>query len=109
MAIKLTDEAAEYPYVFMISQSICQQQFETEAESPYYTLSIIWSYYKINEDSSVSYDPNGQYSYYDDNFHTTATSDYMKGDATHATTLATQEASIAKIVADETAKALVVL
>ena len=107
MALKSTNETDEYPYVFMISQSIAQQTVETGSDSPIYTLSIVWTYYKVLEDDSVKYQPDGQQSYYDENFYVTAVTDYSSGDATHISTLGAQVASIKKIVELETGKTLV--
>lgn len=109
MALKSTDENDEYPYVFMISQSIAQQTVETGSDSPIYTLSIVWTYYKVLEDGSVHYQPDGQQSYYDENFYTSAVADHAGGDSTHLSTLAAQIESIKKIVEQETGKTLVTL
>ena len=106
MSIKSIDEGDEYPYVFMISQSIAQQTVETNIDSPMYTLSIVWTYYKVHEDGSIEYQPDGQQSYYDDNFYTSAITEYAGGNSTHISTLSAQIASIKKIVEQETGKTL---
>ena len=102
MALKITDAGIEFPYVFMLSQSICQQTTENFSAPPIYTLSLIWTYYKINEDGSVTYNPDGQFSYYDDNFYISAVTDMGAGQTDHISTLTAQIASIKKIVMDET-------
>ena len=107
MRLKSTDENDEYPYVFMISQSIAQQTVAHASDSPIYTLSIVWTYYKVLEDGSLQYQPDGQHSYYDENFYITAITDHAGSDSTHISTLEAQIASIKKIVGQESGKTLV--
>ncbi len=102
MALKDTDASAEYPYIFMVEQSIHQRTFENENETPHYTLSIVWTYYKVDGNGDVTFDPDGQYSYYDENFYLSAAIDIQGGNNTHFNTLTAQTGSIKQIVEQET-------
>ncbi len=109
MALKDTNPAEQYPYVFMVSQSIHQRTIENASEQAYYTLSMVWQYYKVDENNKIVFKPDDQYSYYDENFQLTATQDYISGDTTHAGTLTAQQLSIKKIVEQETGRSLEVV
>lgn len=100
MALKNTDPNAEYPYYFMVSQSIHQRTIEFATDPAYYTIAIIWKAYKV-ENGEIIYDENSQYSYYDENFYQTAVTKYMGGDLTDVNTLGAQELSVKSIIEGE--------
>jgi len=102
MAIKDTNLAAEYPYFFMVSQSIHQKLPETAGGDAEFELSIVWQRYRLGENGMFVLDPSSQYTYFDDNFYITAALDAGLGDLTHYSTLAAQTDSIKKIIEQET-------
>jgi hypothetical protein len=109
VALKDTNPNEEYPFIFMVAQSIHQRTIENASDQAYYTLSMVWKYYKIDENNKIVMDESRQHSYYDENFQLTAVSDYLSGDSTHANTLGTQQLSIKKIVEQETGVTLEVI
>ena len=109
MALKDTNPNEEYPYIFLISESICQQTVQKNTDTPIYTLSIVWNSYKVDENDNIIFKPDSQQSYYDDNFYITAVSKAGSGDVTDLNTLNNQVASIKAIVEAETGKTLEVL
>ena len=109
MGLKRTNPDAEYPYVFMLSQTIGQQTISNQSETPYYTLSLVWTYYKLDVDGNITYDHNTQHSYYDDNFYLTSITDYQAGEYTNINTLTAQELSVKRIVEQETGQVLEVV
>ena len=102
MALKNTDIAAEYPFIFMLEQSIHQSRIANDTSEPKYTLSLAWTYYRVETDGSLTYAPNAVSTYFDDNFHGHALMDYLSGDMTHMQTLGAQQLSVQKIVESET-------
>ena len=106
MALKDTDTSAEYPYMFLISQGMCQQVFTNTADAPIYTLSMVWTYYSVDANGDVTFDPNGQVTYYDENFYATAIAKAAVGDNTDVNSLGTQVASLKAIVLSATGRIL---
>lgn len=98
MALKVLNPADGYDHIFMISQSLHQRTIDAVSDDAYYTLSLVWTYYKVEEDGSIVYSPNDPVSYYDENFYVSAVTDYMSGNAIHFNTLTAQQASIKHIV-----------
>lgn len=109
MGLKITNPAEEYPYVFMLSQTIGQRTLSNQSDTPYYTLSLVWTYYKLDAEGNITYDHNTQHSYYDDSFYITSVADYQAGEPTHINTLTAQESSIKRIVEQETGQVLEVI
>ena len=101
MAIRDTNPS-EYPYFFMVSQSIHQKIPEVAGGDAEYELSIVWQRYKLGESGGMILNPSSQYTYTDDNFYITAASDAGIGDLTHYSTLVAQVDSIKKIIEQET-------
>ena len=102
MALKNTDSNVEYPYIFFIEESICQQIVPKTTDVPFYTLSLVWKNYKVDENDNIIFDDNSQQSYYDDNFYVTAVTKAGNGDMSDMNTLLAQTASIKTIVEQET-------
>jgi len=109
MALKNTDPNAEYPYVFMVSQSINQLRPQLATDPAEYTLSVVLMNYKIDENGQLVFDYDSQYSYTCDNFTALAFVNYSQGNATHLQTLGAQQLSIKEIVETELGITLEVL
>ena len=109
MALKDTNIDSEYPYVFMLEQSIFQSKIKNSSDNPKYTLSLAWVYYKLELDGSMIFKPSQVQNYYDGDFYVSAVTDMMAGDNSHVNTLSFQQLSIKKIVEAETGLTLEVV
>jgi hypothetical protein len=93
MALKDTNTEEEYPYVFMVEESVFQSRITNINQTPIYGVSLAWTYYKTAENGDITFKPAQPESYYDSDFHTSAGTV-----AVHATSIAAQQESIKSIV-----------
>jgi hypothetical protein len=109
MALKDTNLSEEYPYIFLVEQSIHQGVIGNSADNPQYTLSLAWRYYKVLEDGAIVFKSGKPETYYDSDFYVSAITEYMSGDATDLQTLGAQQLSVKKIVESQTGRTLEVI
>jgi hypothetical protein len=109
MALKDTDPNVEYPYFFMVEQSIFQSKIVNVSNTPSYSLSIAWKKYKVLEDGTMVFSLDKAETYYDDDYFITAYTDSVGGNLTHMNTLGAQQLSIKKIIEAETGSTLEVI
>ena len=98
MALKDINADSEYPYVFMVEQSIYQAKMKNDSETPAYSISLAWTHYKIEVNGDYSYTPSPIQSYYNENFYGLAIDGMQVGDNTHVNTLGAQQLSVKKII-----------
>ncbi len=109
MAIRDTNTAEEFPYIFMIEQSIFQSRIFNQADNPKYSLSLAWLYYKIEADGTMVFSSEHPESYNNDDFYVDAVVHLMDGDSTHSDTLTAQQLSVKHIIQEHTGKTLEVV
>ncbi len=108
MALKFTDPAEEYPFVFLVSQNIGQLIPVLVTDTPTYTLSIVWKTYKI-VDGKMVFNPTSQSTYDTDDYMAIASLLATAGDTSHINTLTAQVISIQKIIQGETGKEMEII
>lgn len=109
MAIRDTNTAEEYPYVFLIRQSLGQRQLTTINAAPEYTLSLSWIYYKVLEDGSIVYDHSSLETVDIEDFFTTALTAAGSGEMAHFNTLGAQQESVRLLVEAKTGRSFEVV
>lgn len=102
MAVKNVDLNVEYPYVFLVSQSLAQRRHNLASEAPEYTLSLTWKYYKVADTGEVVFDDSRQVTIDIDNFFELAMQDYANGYDSHLATIMMQQESVRRIVSEYT-------
>jgi len=103
MAIKNTDVNDEYPYIFMVNQTIQQRIPDTASEASQYFLTMVLKHYKIENDTIV-FDDDSQFTIDIEDFTTETLIAAGQGDMTYADAHTAQQLGICKLVSDHTGK-----
>ena len=103
MAVKDVNPDEEYPYVFMIEQSIMQSIITHVDEPPIYTVSMAWRYYKVTDVGDMVFKPEAE-TMYDAEYYTHAVATMMSGNTVLVDAMNKQQSAIAFLLSEQTGR-----
>lgn len=109
MAIKDTDTLAEYPYVFVVEQTITQGRFFHNSDTPRYEISFAWCYYRIDENGNIHFSPDPVQTFFTEDFYGLAVSRMQAEDMSHVNAIMAQQQSMCEIISTVSGRTLEVI
>lgn len=106
MAIKDTDPNADFPYVFVVEQTITQSQLANHNDNPRYEISFAWRYYQVDESGAIQFAPGPAQTYFNEDFYGLALTAMQASNLSHVDAIAAQQESMRQIIAEITGKTL---